>query len=33
MTQHYGRPTLFTAPNEFSNIYTATLQTLGLTRP
>jgi len=33
MTQHYGRPTLFTAPNEFSNIYTATLQTIGLTRP
>ena len=32
MTQYYGHPTLFTAPKEFSNIYTATLQTLGLTR-
>ena len=33
MTPHYGLPTLFTAPGEFSNIYNATLQTLGLTRP
>ena len=32
MTQYYDHPTLFTAPKEFSNIYTATLQTLGLTR-
>ena len=33
MTSHYGHSTLFTAPNEFSNIYTATLQTLGLRKP
>jgi len=32
MTPHYGQPTLFTTPSEFSNIYIATLQTLGLTR-
>ena len=31
MTTHYGAPTLFTCPKEFSNIYTATIQSLGLT--
>ncbi|MDP6892752.1 MAG: DUF4340 domain-containing protein [Verrucomicrobiota bacterium] len=33
MTTHYGNPTLFTCPKEFSNIYTATIQSLGLTQP
>ena len=33
MTPHYGIPTLFTSPKEFSNIYTATIQSLGLSKP
>ena len=33
MTTHYEIPTLFTCPKEFSNIYTATIQSLGLIKP
>jgi len=33
MTTHFGAPTLFTCPKEFSNIYTATIQSLGLAKP
>lgn len=32
MTDQYGKPTLFSAPNEFTNIYFAALQTLGLAK-
>ena len=32
MTEQYGTPTLFSAPNEFTNIYFAALQTLGLAK-
>ena len=32
MTGQYGTPTIFSAPNEFTNIYFAALQTLGLTK-
>ncbi|MED5381268.1 MAG: DUF4340 domain-containing protein [Verrucomicrobiota bacterium] len=32
MTDQYGTPTIFSAPNEFTNIYFAALQTLGLAR-
>ena len=32
MTEQYGTPTIFSAPNEFANIYYAALQTLGLGR-
>ena len=32
MTDQYGSPTLFSAPNEFTNIYFAALQTLGLAK-
>ena len=32
MTGQYGTPTIFSAPNEFTNIYFAALQTLGLAR-
>ncbi len=32
MTGQYGTPTIFSAPNEFTNIYFAALQTLGLAK-
>jgi len=32
MTDQYGKPTLFSAPNEFTNIYFAALQTLDLAK-
>jgi hypothetical protein len=32
MTKQYGPPTIFSAPNEFTNIYFAALQTLGLAK-
>ena len=32
MTEQYGTPTIFSAPNEFTNIYYAALQTLGLAK-
>ena len=32
MTSQYGTPTIFSAPNEFTNIYFTALQTLGLTK-
>jgi hypothetical protein len=32
MTSQYGTPTIFSAPNEFTNIYFAALQTLGLAK-
>jgi len=32
MTDQYDKPTLFSAPNEFTNIYFAALQTLGLAK-
>jgi len=32
MTGQYGTPTIFSAPNEFTNIYYAALQTLGLAK-
>ena len=33
MTEQYGTPTIFSAPNEFTNVYQATLQILGLAKP
>jgi len=33
MTTHFEIPTLFTCPKEFSNIYSATVQSLGLSQP
>ncbi|GIT05460.1 MAG: hypothetical protein CM1200mP29_08710 [Verrucomicrobiota bacterium] len=33
MTEQYGTPTIFSAPNEFTNVYPATLQILGLAKP
>ena len=32
MTEQYGTPTIFSAPNEFTNVYQATLQILGLAK-
>jgi len=32
MTEQYGIPTIFSAPNEFTNVYQATLQILGLVK-
>ena len=32
MTEQYATPTIFSAPNEFTNIYFAALQTLGLAK-